>query len=288
MYKIGVFGSKYKEEQLELLYKLFTLLDREEVELYFEQESYETLASKLKIELKNAFLLNKISKSELNFAISLGGDGNFLRTARQVAYQDVPILGINLGHLGFLTDLDLDEAILLIENLLTKNYVIEERKQLSIEINGQIIGEALNEVAILKREIGSMISIHTLLNNDFLADYEGDGLVIATPSGSTAYSLSVYGPIVTPDSPCFLLAPIAPHSLSIRPLVVSDQVSLELSVNAINDSYLLIIDGTPQAIDCHNKIKICASEHKIKMIRLKNKSFAEIIQKKLHWAKPVR
>ncbi len=257
MHKIGIFGSQYHEEHTE---------NWEDEPLFIADNE----------------------DLDLDFALSLGGDGNFLRTARRVASDGIPILGINLGHLGFLTDLDVEEACKLLPNLFTGDYTIEERKQIAVYLDDKFIGDALNDLAILKRETGSMISIHTLLDGDYLADYEGDGLIIATPSGSTAYSLSVYGPIITPNSPCLLLAPIAPHSLSIRPLVISDEMNLEMTVEARNCSYLMVLDGESRTLSCGTKIKVKTSIHKVKMLRLSERPFAETLQRKLHWARPLR
>ncbi len=288
MYKIGIFGSKYKDDELLGLKECFQALEREDVVLYFEHESYTALQTRIKALTFEQRILPSEGELELDFAISLGGDGNFLRTTKRIGRQDIPILGINLGHLGFLTDLDLEESAPEIPKLFSQEFKIEERKKLSISVDNQFLGEALNDIAILKRETGSMINVHTLLNGEYLADYEADGLILSTPSGSTAYSLSVYGPIITPNSPCLLLAPIAPHSLNIRPLVVSDTTQIELSVEAKNDSYLLVIDGESHTLRCGSQIKVKLSEHLVKMVRLKNRPFVETLQRKLYWAKPVR
>ncbi len=288
MYKIGIFGSKYDSKHLEGLKGIFTLLKRPDVSLFFEQESYEVLSLLLEdLELSPLFISDD-ELLNLDYAISLGGDGNFLRTARRVAKSEVPILGINLGRLGFLTDVDVEEASSLLEKLFTGAYRVEERKQLAVYVDDVFVGDVLNDLAILKRETGSMISIHTRLDGDYLANYEGDGLIIATPSGSTAYSLSVYGPIITPNSPCFLLAPVAPHSLSIRPLVVADDMCLQMSVEARNDSFLLVLDGSSQTLSCGSQIKVHRSKHNIKMLRLTDRPFAETLQRKLGWATPLR
>ncbi len=288
MYKIGIFGSQYDSKHLDGLKAIFALLQRPDVTLFFERESYEVLSALLE-ELKlRPLFLGQEERLDLDYAISLGGDGNFLRTARRVAKSEVPILGINLGRLGFLTDVDVEEAIPLLEKLFTGEFRLEERKQLAVYVDDVFVGDVLNDLAILKRETGSMISIHTKLDDDYLANYEGDGLIIATPSGSTAYSLSVYGPIITPNSPCFLLAPVAPHSLSIRPLVVSDDMHLQMNVEARNDSFLLVLDGRSQTFSCGREIKVHRSIHKIKMLRLTKRPFAETLQRKLGWARPLR
>ncbi len=288
MYKIGIFGSKYQGKHIQSLSSIFKALRRDDVALYFEQESYDILSQLLDELSFEARFLSKDECLDLDLAISLGGDGNFLRTARYVSGMDIPILGINLGHLGFLTNLDVEEAAPLIHKIFTKEYSIEERSQLAVYVDDVFVGNALNDLALLKRETGSMIHIHTDLDNEYLANYEGDGLIIATPSGSTAYSLSVFGPIITPTCPCLLLAPIAPHSLSIRPLVISDEMSLQMRVEARNNSFLLVLDGESKTYPCGVKINAHTSEHRVKMLRLSNRSFAETLQRKLHWAKPLR
>lgn len=288
MHKIGIFGSRYQGVHAPKLEQLLNKLLGYDVKLYCDAKFHHTLEHEYNIHTSISGYLDDMEALALDFAISLGGDGTFLRTARRVATQRIPILGINLGRLGFLTDVDLDEALESIHLLLEGKYHIEERMQLRVEINERYQGDALNEVSILKRETGSMITLHTHLGNAYLADYECDGLLISTPSGSTAYSLAAGGPIMMPDTDSILLTPVAPHSLTMRPLVISDREEIRLSVSSRNNSFLIAIDGQTKILDCDDILSVKRSEHSIRMIRINDKAFAAILRRKLHWATPVR
>lgn len=289
MYRIAIFGSLHKAEYRSRLSQFLGELTRRDVALYFDPPFLEALKSVLDTaELPVSGILTSGEALDVDCAISLGGDGTFLRAARRVAHQHIPILGINLGSLGFLTSLEASQAAPLIHKLFSKEYHIEERKQIRVEVDGAYFGDVLNEVALLKRETGSMISIHALLDDDHLANYDCDGLVVATPTGSTAYSLSVQGPIIMPHSACLLLAPVAPHSLTMRPLVIPEDITIDLSVRAHNNSFLLSLDGQSKILSCSSSIRLSLSEHPIRMIQLEPKPFAETLREKLLWGTTVR
>lgn len=287
-YKVGLFGTGYKAQHREAIQLIFDELQRHEVALYFEPTFYDVLVEEYALIPPSDKLLGREGAYDLDYAISLGGDGTFLRTARRIGGQGIPILGVNLGRLGFLTDIDVHEAAPLLHKLFDKTYTIEERRQLRIEVDGKYYGDVLNELAIVKRETGSMITIHTKLDGAFLADYDCDGLILATPTGSTAYSLSVYGPIIMPDASCTLIAPIAPHSLSMRPLVVASSSVLEMRVTARNHSFMLSLDGQAKIVPCQTEVRVLESQQSISMIRLRELSYAETLRRKLHWGTPVR
>lgn len=287
-HKIALFGTGYKPQHSPLLQLILQELQSYDIALALDPTYHHILESEYHLALPPAEVLEYGSALDIDLAISLGGDGTFLRTARQLSGQDIPILGVNLGRLGFLTDIDAHELIEHLPRLLDGQYTLEKRQQLRVEVDGKYLGDVLNEIAILKRETGSMISITTHIDNTYLADYDCDGLVIATPTGSTAYSLSVYGPIIMPDTACMLLAPIAPHSLSMRPLVVSANSTLEMTVAARNHSFMLTLDGQAKIFNCGVAIRISQSPYAIQMIRLRGASYAEILRRKLHWGTPVR
>ena len=224
----------------------------------------------------------------MDFVISLGGDGTLLRAARRVFAEGTPILGLNMGRLGFLNDRSIQEALPLIERLFEGNYTTEERMLLSVEVDGTHYGEVLNDIALLKRETGSMITLHTRLEGKELANYECDGLVISTPSGSTAYSLSAYGPLMMPQTRAMLITPIAPHSLTMRPLVLPEEQTIELTVSARNNTFLIVLDGQTKILPCGVRIRIRKSANTLRLLHLDDYSFTDTLRKKLLWAAPVR
>lgn len=285
---VGLFGTGYKPQYTALLTELFGEMLKVGMNLYFDDKFHSIATDEYGILLPDVELITSSNIEHLDLAISLGGDGTFLHTVRRLSGHDVPILGVNLGRLGFLTHVDANELIGLLPRISNKDYSLEERSQLRITVNDDPLGDVLNEVAILKRETGSMITIQTHLDGTYLADYECDGLVVSTPTGSTAYSLSVYGPIIMPEAPCTLITPIAPHSLSMRPLVLSASSTLSLSVSARNNSFVLALDGEATVFDCKTRLKIELSPRCIKMVSLRVTSHADTLRRKLHWATPVR
>ena len=289
MYKIALIASQHLDGHAAHLAELLAVLDRPDVRLYLDPGFETMLREQFGLEPRLAGHLPPYpTPLDVDFVLSLGGDGTFLRAARRVFAQEIPVLGLNMGRLGFLTDRGITEALPLMERLFTEDYTLETRMLLSVEADGQCQGDVLNEVALLKRETGSMITIHTMLGDDFLADYDCDGLIIATPSGSTAYSLGAGGPLMMPGSRCMLLTPIAPHSLTMRPLVVPEATDLELSVRARNNSYMLVLDGQARILPCGAKVRIRKSTRQLQVMHLQPYSFADTLRRKLLWAAPVR
>lgn len=221
-----------------------------------------------------------------DFVISMGGDGTFLTAANRVGDKGTPIIGINMGRLGFLADINPDNIRSALEAILKGEYVIEERTVMSIEANGEPLSDsncALNDIAILKRDNASMITIDAEINGEELTTYEADGLIISTTTGSTAYSLSVGGPILVPQTGILAITPIAPHSLNIRPVVVSDTSEITLRVESRNHQYLVAIDG--RSIDCQEGaiLKIKKAAHTIKIVKRHGQSFFKTLREKMMW-----
>lgn len=284
MYKIAIFGTKHKVHHASELKVFLQALSAQGAHLYFDAEFYHALEHEYHLTPpKCDGLLDSTQPLGVDYAISLGGDGTFLRTARRIGSEGIPILGINLGRLGFLTDTTLSEATSLIDRLFEGEFIIEERMQLRVEVDGEYYGDVLNEAALLKRETGAMISIYTELDGVYLASYDGDGLVIATPTGSTAYALSVHGPIVMPNAKCALLAPIAPHALTMRPLVVSAETEITCRVSSRSNTSLLVIDGQNKLLPNGALVRLSRSHHCIRMLRLRALPYAETLRRKLLW-----
>jgi NAD+ kinase len=220
---------------------------------------------------------------------SLGGDGTFLRTAAWVGRQNIPILGINTGRLGFLADINTGEIAYALNEITAGNYKIEERSLLQMESSLQSQEEyncALNEIAVLKRDTSSMITIQAYLNDEFLTGYLGDGLLVATPTGSTAYSLSVNGPILIPQANNFVLSPIAPHSLNVRPLVIPEDYKIRLKVESRSNNFLVSLDGRSRVFSSGDELFIQKADFTIKIVKRFNQSFYETLRNKLLWGTP--
>lgn len=228
---------------------------------------------------------------DLDVAISLGGDGTFLRTAARVNRQNIPILGINTGRLGFLADVGSTDVEDTLEELFKHYYKVEERILIRLETEGRAYkgyNYALNEVAVLKRDTSSMITIHTSLNGEYLTSYQADGLVIATPTGSTAYSMSVNGPIILPQDNSIVLSPVAPHSLNVRPLVIPNDFEITLGVESRNRTFLISLDGRSEIFPAGIQLKVSKADYTTKVIKRYNHTFYETLREKLMWGADVR
>lgn len=217
--------------------------------------------------------------------ISLGGDGTILETLTLVRDSGIPIMGINTGRLGFLASISEQEIDFAIEALSQKKYIIDKRMLLKLETNQGFFPStnyALNEITIVKKD-STMMTIHTQLDGAFLNSYWADGLIVSTPTGSTAYSLSCGGPVVMPDSKSFIITPIAPHNLNVRPLIVADDKVLSLKIEGRSPSYLITLDSRSHEIAPNTEIRILKEKFHINLIRFENHDFFNTLRNKLMW-----
>lgn len=281
--KIAIFGSKHqKKEQVEIL---FSILADNNIEIYLQEKFSNYLKDVFHLQYDIAGII-KGDDFDADLAISIGGDGTFLRTTSVIGKKNIPILGINAGRLGFLADVgekDLEETF---KDILSGNYRIEHRSQLQLSTEERVyhgFNYALNEIAIMKQDTASMITLHTYINDEYLTSYEADGLIIATPTGSTAYSLSVGGPIMTPTASSFVIAAIAPHSLSNRPLVIPDDSIITLEVESRNDNFLISLDGRSNIFKTGTKLTIKKADFSLNVIKRKENTFYKTLRNKLMW-----
>ena len=260
------------------------------MEIYVERKFYDYLIEQF-VSLPAIDGLIDSNQLTLDLVISLGGDGTFLQTAAWVGRQNIPIFGINAGRLGFLADINIDDIETTLDEISRREYVIEERSVLELESNPPFQGTynyALNEIALLKRDTSSMITIHTHLNDEYLTDYLGDGLLIATPTGSTAYSMSVNGPIIIPQANNFVLSPVAPHSLNVRPLVIPEDFCIRMKVESRNNNFFVALDGRSEIFPSGSEFFIRKADFTIKLVKRYHQSFYETLRKKLLWGADVR
>ena len=288
--KVGIFGSQYQQEKQSIIRRVFSKLTSLEAEIYVDTLFHDYLLDAFGFEPPiNGLLTGDIF--DLDVAISLGGDGTFLRTAVRVNRQNIPILGINTGRLGFLADVGSTDVEDTLEELFKHYYKVEERILLRLETESRAYkgyNYALNEVAVLKRDTSSMITIHTSLNGEYLTSYQADGLVIATPTGSTAYSMSVNGPIILPQDNSIVLSPVAPHSLNVRPLVIPNDFEITLGVESRNRTFLISLDGRSEIFPAGIQLKVSKADYTTKVIKRYNHTFYETLREKLMWGADVR
>lgn len=288
--KVGIFGSEYQVEKQNLIKRLFGKLASLGAEIYVDCPFYTFLVDAFDFQPPVAGLLTD-DAFDLDIALSIGGDGTFLRTAARVNRQDIPILGINTGRLGFLADVGTNEIEDTLEEIFKNYYRVEARTLLRLHTDERIYrgyNYALNEIAILKRDTSSMITIHTSLNGEYLTSYQADGLVIATPTGSTAYSMSVNGPIIVPQSQSIVLSPVAPHSLNVRPLVIPDSDVISLDVESRNEYFLISLDGRSEVFPMGIQLRVSKADYTTKVIKRYNHTFYQTLREKLMWGADAR
>ncbi|MDR0971218.1 MAG: NAD(+)/NADH kinase [Bacteroidales bacterium] len=220
---------------------------------------------------------------KVSFLLSLGGDGTLLDTLPIVCNSNIPVLGINIGHLGFLTSAGRDDIKTLLEQLTNGEYSIEEHSLLKLDSF-----YALNDITIRSQKAGELLDISLYIDDDFLATYTSDGIIITSPTGSTAYNMSAGGPIITPKTPCFGITPICPHNLTFRPLIIPDNSKISLQVEEENENIALCIDSQLKVIKAPFNIVIQKADFNLKLVRMKNQNFFGAIRKKLMWGTYIR
>lgn len=286
--KIALYGLSINPDFINELSRLLALLKEREIECFIYKPFQEYLIKNYEFETSSSgsFEYENELPKDISLLLSLGGDGTFLKSFLIAQNRSIPLMGVNSGRLGFLSDVSRDEIDKAITDILDGNYFIDERTVLELEFEreGEVeFSYALNEITVTKLDSSSMINIHTYVNNEYMNTYWADGLIVATPTGSTAYSLSVGGPILTPDSENFVISPIAPHNLTVRPLVVPDNHSITLQVEGRGIQFLTSVDSCSQAISFFVTLKIKKAPFKVKTIRLKDHSFFSTLRNKLMW-----
>jgi NAD+ kinase len=283
--RFAIFGNVYQPKKSVSIQKILACLSQYEAEVFIEREFYTFITEGQQMSLKGVNVFDN-NQFEADFAISMGGDGTFLRTASVVGQKQIPILGINTGRLGFLADVNAQEIERTIRALHDEDYAVDTRAVIQVETKGQELQGyncALNDVAILKRDNASMISIYATINGETLTTYQADGLIISTPTGSTAYSLSVGGPIIVPGTHVFSLTAVAPHSLNVRPIVVSEDSVIELSVESRTHNFLVALDGRSEKLDETTQLTLRRAPYRVQVIKRAGTKYFHTLREKMMW-----
>jgi NAD+ kinase len=223
---------------------------------------------------------------QIDCLISLGGDGTLLDTVTLVKDKNIPILGINFGRLGFLASISKEELASAVDSLINHTYLIDKRSLMHLDSNEALFGEtpfALNEFAIHKRDISPMVKIHTYLNGEFLNTYWADGLIVSTPTGSTGYNMSCNGPIMFPESACFVITPVAPHNLNVRSIIVPDTNVISFEVESRADQFICALDARREIVSKSIQLAVRREKFGINLVRLNENSFLSTLRTKLTW-----
>ncbi|WP_242134396.1 NAD kinase [Aestuariivivens marinum] len=292
--KVAIFGRFYNKTTSASVLTLFNYLLKKNIEAYIETEFYQLIKNNSTI-IKDfeSFKTFDTLDNSFDLLISVGGDGTILRAITFVKDTDIPIIGINTGRLGFLATIQDDQIESAIQDIIDGNYKISERSLLSVETQPESksissLNFALNEVTVSRKNTASMIIVETLMDGEYLTSYWSDGLIISTQTGSTGYSLSCGGPVITPGANSFVLTPIAPHNLGVRPLVIPDSTQIQLKVDGREAQHLISLDSRIDTLNNGTIITIKKANFKIKMLDLLNESFLVTLRKKLLWGQDKR
>lgn len=284
--RFALFGNTYQAKKSTSVQKILTTLEQHEAQILIDREFHQYLTQTLQINVPPVEIIDGDTFSA-HFAISMGGDGTFLETARRVGDKQIPILGINMGRLGFLSDFQADDIDATIDSIYTQTYKIEHRTVLQVSplqlASHDISPYALNEIAVLKHDISSMISIRVDVSGQYLTTYQADGLIINTPTGSTGYALAVGGAIMSPECDSIGIVPVAPHSLTVRPLILPSKAEITLTIQSRSHSFLLSVDGRSLSLNENIRLNISQAPYKIHVLKHEQDNYFQTLRKKLMW-----
>ena len=292
--KIAIFGQYYQNDTRPIIRDIFVFFNANNIELVIEANFLKILYQEEIIKKEyNTFSNHNDLDASFDLLVSIGGDGTILRAATFVRNSGIPILGVNAGRLGFLAKVQKENIELFLQLVIEKKYTISKRTLLTLDCspkNSEIktLNFAMNEITVSRKDTTSMITIETYLNDEYLNSYWADGLIISTPTGSTGYSLSCGGPILTPDVKSLVITPIAPHNLNARPLVIPDETEIKLIVSGREENYLVSLDSRITSISNNSILTINKNAFKINMVELPNETFLKTLRTKLLWGEDKR
>lgn len=292
--KFALYAQTYKPSNRASIEKILFVLEQRQSEIIIEETFFQWLTEAQVInKTYRTFSTHQDLEEDISFFISIGGDGTMLRAANFVKNKNIPIVGINAGRLGFLANIQQDAIDVLFPKLFENDYTLSRRTLLQLNTpEGKPspfeINSALNEITITRKNTTSMITIETHINNEFLATYWADGIIISTPTGSTGYSLSCGGPIITPDSNCLVITPIAPHNLTTRPLIINDRSSIRMKIEGREPQFLVSVDSETKAMNNDTEIEICLASHTVNMVEFPQVTFLKTLRNKLLWGEDKR
>ena len=290
--KAAIYSRIMEEGQQQNVQVFFDELEKQKIEPVIFGQFYEQIKSSIRLPADTTiFSLSEHLTNEIEFIISLGGDGTLLDTVTLVRDKNISIMGINFGRLGFLASIGQDEVKTAVQAIARRTFVTDKRTLIHLDADLPLFGNvpyALNEFSLHKRDTASMIKIHTYLNGEFLNTYWADGLIMATPTGSTGYSLSCGGPIVFPESGSFVITPVAPHNLNVRPLIVPDDNVISFEVESRSENIICSLDSRREIVGKNVSLAVKKESFSINLLRLSENSFLQTLHNKLTWGRDKR
>ncbi|HRE39134.1 MAG TPA: NAD kinase [Chitinophagaceae bacterium] len=285
--KAAVYSRVFEDEQQKDVQLFFNELAIQKIEPVIYQDFFEQIKNKIDLPAATTIFSDSDDLTEeTEFIISLGGDGTLLDTITMVKGKPVAIMGINFGRLGFLASIGREQVQIAVKAIANRTYVVDNRTLIHVDASIPMFGNvpyALNEFSIHKRDVASMIKIHTYLNGEFLNTYWADGLLVATPTGSTGYSLSCNGPIVFPDSGSFVITPVAPHNLNVRPIVVPDNNIISFEIESRSDQIICALDARREIVSKNVQLAVRKESFDVHLVRLSENNFLQTLRNKLTW-----
>jgi len=288
--RFALFGNVYQAKKSASIQKILSYLSERKADLYIEREFYDFLTCGQNIDIQATRIFER-NDFDSDFVISMGGDGTLLKVATYVGSKDIPIIGVNMGRLGFLADIVPCEIESALNAIYSGKFTLEEHAVIKAETESDCFEGypyALNDISVLKRDNASMISIRVSVNGEYLVTYQADGLIVSTPTGSTAYSLSNGGPIIAPQTGILCLTPVAPHSLNIRPIVIPDSSEITLSVESRSHNFLVAIDGRSEKCKETTQLTISRAPYTIKIVKRSGQKYFNTLREKMMWGADTR
>lgn len=289
--KVALYGRSPKQDDIIYVQKLISEIEQRNPYIIIHKSFYEKIKDKISFSKPYKTFTSKEDLEEgVGIIFSLGGDGTLLDTLPIMGHSEIPILGINIGHLGFLTSVGRDGISNLLEELEVKNYYIGKRTILEVDQKNIEIKDkyALNDICIRSAKAGELLDISIFIDDEFLATYTADGVIVTTPTGSTAYNMSAGGPIITPQAPCIGITPICPHNLTFRPIIISDTSNIRLEVKESSEDIMIYIDSQSTRVLPPFNVDIKKADFNFNLIRMNNQTFFDAIRKKLMWGTYIR
>jgi NAD+ kinase len=285
--KVAIYSRVFEEGQHEDIQIFFDELTLNNFEIVVFQPFFEQVREQINLPKSiTTFSLSEDLTDDIDFMISLGGDGTLLDNVTLVRDKNIPVLGINFGRLGFLASISREDVATVVAALVKRTYVIDKRSMIHVDSNLPLFGHVpfgLNEFSIHKRDTASMVKINTYLNGEYLTSYWADGLIVATPTGSTGYSLSCNGPIVFPDSKNFVITPVAPHNLNVRPIIVPDDNIISFEIEGRSDQIICALDSRREIVSKNVQIAVKREDFMFNLVRLSENNFLQTLHNKLNW-----
>jgi NAD+ kinase len=287
---IAIHGKEFNRVAAPLIARIFEILIHEKATLYVSSKFSQYLKPPLTKESFNIYQPGDVL-SDIQLFLSIGGDGTLLESVTHIGNLEIPILGINTGRLGFLATISKEETETSLQKFFQGAYTLDKRAVLKLETNKDIFGRlnfALNDFTVVKKDSSAMITIHTYIDGEFLNSYWADGIIVSTPTGSTGYSLSCGGPLIFPRSGNFVITPVSPHNLTVRPIVVSDASEITFRVEGRSKKFLVSLDSRVASVDPSIKLKVSKSDFRVNLVQLEGTHYFKTLRQKLNWGLDIR